>query len=164
MKPACARHEANAQPDMSMKMMPQRRSDVVSLPPTASHCTQTEVVQSLLAHKANVKAAAMDDMLPLHFAAQKGHTEVCRHLINGGTRRRNTSAMCQSAYPVCSSGVMLRSCKSVSHRLCCGRAGTPVNAKTRKGINALHYAIQNGEPPPPSHPSHLCRCCTVVAV
>ena len=45
---------------------------------------QTEVVQSLLAHKANVKAAAMDDMLPLHFAAQKGHTEICRHLINSG--------------------------------------------------------------------------------
>ncbi len=48
---------------------------------------QTEVVQSLLAHKANVKAAAMDDMLPLHFAAQKGHAEICRHLINGGALR-----------------------------------------------------------------------------
>ena len=24
-------------------------------------------------------------------------------------------------------------------------AGTPVNAKTRKGINALHFAIQNGD-------------------
>jgi len=45
---------------------------------------QLEVVKSLLAHKANVKAAAMDDMLPLHFAAQKGHTEICRHLITSG--------------------------------------------------------------------------------
>lgn len=45
---------------------------------------QTEVVKSLLAHKANPRAGAMDDMLPLHFAAQKGHTEVCRLLINEG--------------------------------------------------------------------------------
>ncbi len=45
---------------------------------------QLEVVKSLLAHKANVKAAAMDDMLPLHFAAQKGHAEICRHLITSG--------------------------------------------------------------------------------
>ena len=45
---------------------------------------QLDVVKSLLAHKANVRAAAMDDMLPLHFAAQKGHTEICRHLITSG--------------------------------------------------------------------------------
>jgi ankyrin repeat protein len=45
---------------------------------------QTEVVKSLLAHKANPRAGAMDDMLPLHFAAQKGHTEICRLLVNEG--------------------------------------------------------------------------------
>ena len=45
---------------------------------------QTEVVKSLLAHKANPRAGAMDDMLPLHFAAQKGHAEICRLLVNEG--------------------------------------------------------------------------------
>ena len=48
---------------------------------------QVEVVKSLLAHKASPKAGAMDDMLPLHFAAQKGHTEVARLLINDGALR-----------------------------------------------------------------------------
>ena len=56
------------------------------------------MVKSLLAHKANPRAGAMDDMLPLHFAAQKGHTEICRLLVNEGaladigTRRRRPVA------------------------------------------------------------------------
>jgi ankyrin repeat protein len=41
-------------------------------------------VKLLLAHGCNVKAAAMDEMSALHFAAQKGHAEVVRHLLNAG--------------------------------------------------------------------------------
>ena len=33
---------------------------------------------------ANVHSAAMDDMSSLHFAAQQGHLDVCRTLINAG--------------------------------------------------------------------------------
>jgi ankyrin repeat protein len=46
-----------------------------------------EVVKLLLANQCNVKAAAADDVNALHFAAQKGHVEVMRHLINAGGRR-----------------------------------------------------------------------------
>jgi len=38
----------------------------------------------LLAHQANVQLGAQDDFNALHFAAQKGHTEMCRILVNAG--------------------------------------------------------------------------------
>jgi ankyrin repeat protein len=43
-----------------------------------------EVLKLLLAHGASATEAAADDMGPIHFAAQKGHTEAVRHLINAG--------------------------------------------------------------------------------
>jgi ankyrin repeat protein len=43
-----------------------------------------ESVKLLLAHGAQVGAAAMDDMNAIHFAAQKGHVEALRALINAG--------------------------------------------------------------------------------
>jgi ankyrin repeat protein len=42
------------------------------------------VVKLLLNHGAQTTAAAMDDMNALHFAAQKGNTEVVRTLLNAG--------------------------------------------------------------------------------
>ncbi|XP_016651019.1 PREDICTED: serine/threonine-protein phosphatase 6 regulatory ankyrin repeat subunit A [Prunus mume] len=45
---------------------------------------QTEVVNFLCSHKADVGAAAMDDMGAIHFAAQKGHLEVVRTLLLSG--------------------------------------------------------------------------------
>jgi hypothetical protein len=41
-------------------------------------------VKALIAAKCNIGAGAMDDMNALHFAAQKGHLEVCRLLLNEG--------------------------------------------------------------------------------
>ncbi len=38
----------------------------------------------MLAAGAQPSAAAGDDMNPLHFAAQKGHTEIVRLLLNAG--------------------------------------------------------------------------------
>jgi ankyrin repeat protein len=45
---------------------------------------QIDCVKALIAAKCNIGAGAMDDMNALHFAAQKGHLEVCRLLLNEG--------------------------------------------------------------------------------
>lgn len=50
----------------------------------AAWAGQTEVVRYLCQHKAEVGAAAMDDMGAIHFAAQKGHLEVVRALVSSG--------------------------------------------------------------------------------
>ena len=42
------------------------------------------MLKLLLAHGCTVGAAAGDDMNALHFAAQKGHSECVRHLLNAG--------------------------------------------------------------------------------
>lgn len=38
----------------------------------------------LLSHNVNIKANAADDTNALHFAAQKGHTEIIKALITAG--------------------------------------------------------------------------------
>ena len=50
----------------------------------AAWAGQTQVVTYLCKHKADVGAAAMDDMGAIHFAAQKGHLEVVRTLLSSG--------------------------------------------------------------------------------
>ena len=45
---------------------------------------QVDCVKALLEAKADVKVFAMDDMNAMHFAAQKGHAEVVRLLLNHG--------------------------------------------------------------------------------
>ncbi len=45
---------------------------------------QLDALKLLLANGADHKGAAADDMNALHFAAQKGHTEAARHVINAG--------------------------------------------------------------------------------
>ncbi|XP_077244750.1 ankyrin repeat family protein [Tasmannia lanceolata] len=50
----------------------------------AAWAGQTEVVSYLCKHKADVSAAAMDDMGAIHFAAQKGHLEIVRILLSSG--------------------------------------------------------------------------------
>ncbi|XP_030535413.1 ankyrin-3 [Rhodamnia argentea] len=45
---------------------------------------QAQVVTYLCQNKADVGAAAMDDMGAIHFAAQKGHLEVVRTLLSSG--------------------------------------------------------------------------------
>ncbi|KAK3038986.1 hypothetical protein RJ639_027471 [Escallonia herrerae] len=66
-------------------------------------CGQAQEVSYLCKNKADVGAAAMDDMGAVHFAAQKRHLEVVRILIS---------------------------------------SGASVKASTRKGMTALHYAVQ----------------------
>ncbi|XVF58845.1 hypothetical protein PTKIN_Ptkin07bG0098800 [Pterospermum kingtungense] len=45
---------------------------------------QAQVVSYLCKQRADVGAAAMDDMAAIHFAAQKGHLEVVRTLLSSG--------------------------------------------------------------------------------
>uniref|UniRef100_A0A0D6RAI5 Uncharacterized protein n=1 Tax=Araucaria cunninghamii TaxID=56994 RepID=A0A0D6RAI5_ARACU len=45
---------------------------------------QTKVVQFLCEHKADVRAAAVDNMAAIHFASQKGHLEIVRILLRSG--------------------------------------------------------------------------------
>lgn len=54
--------------------------------PGPPHGTQ-DVAKLLMAHGCSPTYAAMDDMNALHFAAQKGHTEICRTLITAGGGR-----------------------------------------------------------------------------
>ncbi|XP_047322691.1 putative ankyrin repeat protein RF_0381 [Impatiens glandulifera] len=50
----------------------------------ASWAGQAQVVDYLCKNKADVGAAAMDDMGAIHFASQKGHLEVVRTLVSSG--------------------------------------------------------------------------------
>lgn len=45
---------------------------------------QQEAVKYLLAHQCDIHSVACDSTNALHFAAQKGHTAVARHLITAG--------------------------------------------------------------------------------
>ena len=49
---------------------------------------QLECCKVLVAEGADKGAAAMDDTTALHFAAQKGHAEVARFLLNEGSQAR----------------------------------------------------------------------------
>ncbi len=117
----------------------------------------------LLANQANPKAAAIDDVNALHFAAQKGHVEVMRVLINAGARpplppaaRAGPAGLAPAAAawlgPACRPRRRPAAAAAAPRRS--AAAGVPVNSKTRKGINALHFAAQNGRPPPPTA---MCR-------
>ncbi|KAK6117033.1 hypothetical protein DH2020_049277 [Rehmannia glutinosa] len=52
---------------------------------------QTEVVNYLCKNKADVGAAAMDDMGAIHFAAQKGHLEVIKILVTSGVSVKSSN-------------------------------------------------------------------------
>ena len=57
---------------------------MLSAPQAQAIDVQVECVKALLNAKADVKVFAMDDMNAMHFAAQKGHADVVRLLINHG--------------------------------------------------------------------------------
>ncbi|KAD5508116.1 hypothetical protein E3N88_15819 [Mikania micrantha] len=57
----------------------------------ASFAGQTQVVNILCMNKADIGAAARDDMGAIHFAAQKGHLEVVRTLISSGVSVKSTN-------------------------------------------------------------------------
>jgi hypothetical protein len=102
-----------------------------------------EVVKLLLANNANPKAAAIDDVNALHFAAQKGHLEVMRQLINAGARAPAASAApagCWHPAPwqvrlsqqpgwTAHAGRGRPAAAAASRRCCCRRAGQQQDAQ-----------------------------------
>lgn len=99
-------------------------------------------MKHLLAAGAELRAAAMDEMSSIHFAAQQGHTNVCQFLINAGeagTSQQGSHFSLKNAYTLIVQ----------NHDICVliwstRFAGTKVNTKTRKGTNALHFAAKKG--------------------
>ncbi|XP_076957285.1 uncharacterized protein LOC143632738 [Bidens hawaiensis] len=57
----------------------------------AAWAGQTQVVNILCKNKADIGAAAMDDIGAMHFAAQKGHLEVVRTLVSSGVTVKSTN-------------------------------------------------------------------------
>lgn len=57
----------------------------------AAWAGQTQVVNILCKNKADVGAAAMDDMGAIHFSAQKGHLEVVKTLVSSGISIKSTN-------------------------------------------------------------------------
>ncbi|KAL8498657.1 hypothetical protein ACS0TY_021844 [Phlomoides rotata] len=68
-----------------------------------------EVVNYLYKNKADVNAAAMDDMGAIHFAAQKGHLEVIKILVSSGVsiKTSNRKGMTALHYSVQGSNIEL---------------------------------------------------------
>ncbi|XP_072957247.1 uncharacterized protein [Typha angustifolia] len=95
---------------------------------------QTEVVNFLCQHKADVGAAAMDDTGAIHFASQKGHLEVVRVLLSSGVsvKAANRKGLTPLHYAAQGSHLEL-----VRYLI---RKGANLSAKTKGGQTPLHLA------------------------
>ncbi|KAM7490923.1 hypothetical protein LguiA_033844 [Lonicera macranthoides] len=95
---------------------------------------QAQVVSYLCKNKADVGAAAMDDMGAIHFAAQKGHLEVVRTLISSGVsvKSSNRKGMTPLHYAV--QGSYLDLIKYLVKK------GANLTAKTKAGKTPLDLA------------------------
>lgn len=100
----------------------------------AAWAGQTQVVSYLCKMKADVGAAAMDDMGAIHFAAQKGHLEVVRTLVSSGVSIKALTRKGMSAlhYAVQGSNVEL-----VKYLV---KKGSSLSAKTKAGKTPLDLA------------------------
>jgi ankyrin repeat protein len=92
---------------------------------------QAEVVSYLCKNKADVGAAAMDDMGAIHFAAQKGHLEVVRTLVSSGVsiKASNRKGLTPLHYAVQGSHLEL-----VKYLV---KKGASLSAKTKAGKTPL---------------------------
>lgn len=95
---------------------------------------QAEVINYLCKNKADVGAAAMDDMAAIHFASQKGHLEVVRTLIScGGSVKASTrKGMTPLHYAV--QGSYLELVKYLAKK------GANLSARTKAGQTPLDLA------------------------
>ncbi|KAL9230758.1 hypothetical protein vseg_006069 [Gypsophila vaccaria] len=100
----------------------------------AAWAGHTNVVSALCRHKADVGAAAMDDMGAIHFAAQKGHLEVVKALVSAGASVKgvNRKGMTTLHYAVQGSHVEL-----TKYLL---KKGLSLDAKTKAGKTVLDLA------------------------
>lgn len=95
------------------------------------------MVVEYLSKKADVGAAAMDDMGAIHFAAQKGHLEVVRILVTSGVSVKSTNRKGMTALHYAAQG----SHKELAKYLI--KKGANVNAKNKAGKTPVDLA--NGE-------------------
>ncbi|KAF5743575.1 ankyrin repeat family protein [Tripterygium wilfordii] len=100
----------------------------------AAWAGQAQVVSYLCKQKADVGAAAMDDMGAIHFAAQKGHLEVVRTLLMSGVsvKAANRKGLTSLHYAVQGSHLDL-----VKYLV---KKGSSLSAKTKAGKSPLDLA------------------------
>ncbi|GLT91322.1 hypothetical protein SLE2022_092150 [Rubroshorea leprosula] len=100
----------------------------------AAWAGQAQVVSYLCKQKADVGAAAMDDMGAVHFAAQKGHLEVVRTLISSGVsvKASNRKGMTPLHYAVQGSHLEL-----IKYLV---KKGASLTVKTKAGKTPLDFA------------------------
>ncbi|KAF9617396.1 hypothetical protein IFM89_036317, partial [Coptis chinensis] len=95
---------------------------------------RTEVVSYLCKNKADVGAAAMDDMGAIHFAAQKGHLEVVRTLLSSGVSVKAPNRKGLTALHYAVQGSYLDLVKYLV------RKGASLTTKTKAGKTPLDLA------------------------
>ncbi|KAK5835038.1 uncharacterized protein LOC108457770 [Gossypium arboreum] len=101
----------------------------------AAWAGQAQVVSYLCKHKADVGAAAMDDMGAIHFAAQKGHLEVVRTLLSSGVSVRATNRKGFTPLHYAVQGSHLEVIKVLLKK------GASLDAKTKAGKTPLDLAV-----------------------
>ncbi|KAK3019949.1 hypothetical protein RJ639_002996 [Escallonia herrerae] len=95
---------------------------------------QAQVVSYLCKNKADVGAAAMDDMGAIHFAAQKGHLEVVRILLSSGASVKASTRKGMTALHYAVQGSHLELVKYLVKK------GANLSAKTKAGKTPLDLA------------------------
>uniref|UniRef100_A0A2N9IBQ0 Uncharacterized protein n=1 Tax=Fagus sylvatica TaxID=28930 RepID=A0A2N9IBQ0_FAGSY len=95
---------------------------------------QAEVVSYLCKHKADIGAAAMDDMGAIHFAAQKGHLEVIRTLLSSGVSNKSSTRKGLTPLHYAVQGSHLELVKYLV------RKGASLSAKTKAGKTPVDLA------------------------
>ncbi|KAK2991278.1 hypothetical protein RJ640_024543 [Escallonia rubra] len=95
---------------------------------------QAQVVSYLCKNKADVGAAAMDDMGAIHFAAQKGHLEVVRILLSSGASVKASTRKGMTALHYAVQGSHLELVKYLVKK------GSNLSAKTKAGKTPLDLA------------------------
>ncbi|KAH9620186.1 hypothetical protein KSS87_019005, partial [Heliosperma pusillum] len=100
----------------------------------AAWAGHANVVTALCKHKADVGAAAMDDMGAIHFAAQKGHLEVVKTLVSSGA---SLKAVNRKGFTVLHYAVQGSHIELTKYLL---KKGLNLNTKTKAGKTALDLA------------------------
>ncbi|KAI5656488.1 hypothetical protein M9H77_25281 [Catharanthus roseus] len=94
---------------------------------------QAKVVE-YLCKKADVGAAAMDDMGAIHFAAQKGHLDVVRMLVTSGVSVKSINRKGMTALHYAAQGSHIELAKYLIKK------GSNVNAKNKAGKTPVDLA------------------------
>ncbi|KAJ8538452.1 hypothetical protein K7X08_027673 [Anisodus acutangulus] len=93
-----------------------------------------QIVEYLCKNKADVGAAAMDDMGAIHFAAQKGHLEVVRLLVSSGVSVKSCNRKGMTALHYAVQGSHLELIKYLLKK------GANVNTKNKAGKTSIDLA------------------------